>query len=75
MKLKEFFAVTRGSRQLCFSETEKPLCGRDFWAKYSGTPVWDAEVEWVRMVARRAEQDGLWFDGVICYIKLKEDLK
>lgn len=71
MKVSEFFAVTKGSRQLSFSEEEKPLCGRDFWGKYRNTDKWDAEIEHVQMIARRAEQDGLWFDGVICIISLK----
>ena len=71
MKVSEFFAVTQGSRQLSFSESDKPLCGRDFWGKYRYTPLWDAEIDHVRLIARRSEQDGLWFDGVVCLIKLK----
>lgn len=73
MKVSEFFAVTQGSRQIAFSETEKPLCGRDFWAKYRNKPEWESEIDHVRLVAQRAEQNGLWFDGVLCLINLKNN--
>ena len=72
MKVKEFFAVTQGSRQLCFSEEEKPLCGRDFWGRYRMAPEWDAEIDHVRMIAKRVETDGMPYDGVVCIIRLKE---
>lgn len=71
MTVQDFFTCTQGSRQLCFSEQEKPLCGRDFWRKYRQTETWNAEIDHVRLVSRRAEVDGLWFDGVICIITLK----
>lgn len=71
MKVHEFFNITKGSRQLTFDENEKPLCGRDFWAKYRNKPEWNAEIDHVRLKAKPATQDGLWFDAVICIIKLK----
>ena len=71
MKVAEFIAETQGSRQLSFSESEKPLCGRDFWTKYRTTEKWNAEIENVRLIANRAETDGLWYDTVICLITLK----
>lgn len=77
MKVKDFFDVTKGSRQLVVSGSgEAPMCDRDFWGKYRSTDVWEAEVDHVSLVPRKVEQDGLWFnglrfDGVICEITLK----
>lgn len=71
MKVKEFFAITQGSRQLRLDENEKPLCGRDFWGKYRNTDKWEAEIDHVRLVSGITEQDGLQYMGVICNIVLK----
>lgn len=75
MTVSEFFSATKGSRQLVFSENEKPLCGRDFWGKYRDKPEWHTEIAFVRLIPTRAAQDGLWFDGVTCIIKLAENKK
>lgn len=71
MKVKEFFTSTQGSRHLCFSEEETSLCGRDFWGRYRNAPEWEAEIDHVRLVARKVTTDGMPFDGVLCIINLK----
>lgn len=74
MKVKEFFQVSQGSRQLFLSGIDKaPMCGRDFWAQHRMADEWEAEVSKVNLTARTAEQGGLWFDGVISEIVLAED--
>lgn len=72
MKVYEFFNITKGSRHLRFSDEEKSMCGRDFWGKYRNTGKWQAEIEEVRLIAKRAETDGMFFDGVECVITLKK---
>lgn len=71
MKVYEFFQITQGSRHLRFSDEEKPMCGRDFWGKYRQTEKWKAEIENVRLIAKKCETDKCFFDGVECVITLK----
>lgn len=71
MKLKELFAKTQGSRQLCIAgQKEKAMCGRDFWGRYRNTEAWETEVSKVNLIPARATIGGLWFDTVICEIEL-----
>ena len=69
MKLHEFYEVTCGTgRLLSISESEKPVCGHDFWKRYSGTPEWKAEIDRIDLIPKRREG---WSDTVICVIRLK----
>lgn len=71
MKLKEFFIVTQGAPKFTFSEKEKPLPSHDFWKTYRSKPEWEQDIENVKLIPRRKEESGLWFDDVICVITLK----
>lgn len=74
MTLGEFFAVTKGSRQLMIlGHGVGPLCGRDFWARYRQTKVWDAEIDQVCLVQSKLINDSVKFNGVLCQISLKSE--
>lgn len=70
MKLKDFFVVIRGTTKFALSETEKPMCGMDFWHRYGGTPEWDRDIQSAKLISRRKDSNGLWYDDVVCIISL-----
>jgi hypothetical protein len=69
MKLHEFYEATIGTdRLLSISEMEEPASGHDFWAKYSGKPEWQSEIQSINIIPIRRDN---WCDTVICLITLK----
>lgn len=75
MTVAEFFSITSGTRQFSFSEEEKPLCVSDFWKKYRNTQEWNAEILHVKFIPCRKEENGLWYDNVICVITKNREKK
>lgn len=70
MKLKDLLNVMDGSARYSISDTEKPMCYHDFWKAYRMKPEWEMEVVNVKLIPRSKDDSGLWYDDVICLIKL-----
>ncbi len=68
MTVGELFALTTGARRFSFDDSKSSLCGAEFWHKYRGTPIWNAEIASVELIPKR----DVWItDIVICMIRLK----